>query len=96
MTIADKLKRIAKLEKRQRRLNPHELTELQMARMIGLCLTCAAHGHGSEVQRDAGRRIAIMFARNRTRTGDDLSPGLSNLLLRALVGQAGVTSETCV
>ena len=38
MTVASLRTRIAKLEKRQRRYNGSELTEVQMARWIGYCL----------------------------------------------------------
>lgn len=50
MTIGDKLKRIAKLEKCQRRYSGGELTDVQLTRAIGYCLTCAAYGYGSERQ----------------------------------------------
>ena len=92
MSTAAMRTRLAKLEKRRKRLDGRELTEVQMARWIGYCLTCAANGYGTEAQREHGRRIAITFARNRTRRGEDFSPGLSNLLLRALVGEVSATN----
>ena len=55
-------------------------------------MTCAANGCGSEAVRDDGRYFAIMFVRSRTRTGQDFSAGLSNVLLRALVGEASATN----
>ena len=92
MSTAAMRTRLAKLEKRQQRLVGRELSEMEVARRIGYCLYCAAWNAGSEGSRALGRRIAITFARNRSRTGAELSPGLADVLLRVLVGEASVTA----
>ena len=82
-------KRVEALEEKQRKASGVDrvLEPTDRARYIGLCLSCAANGWGKEEDRDHGRRWAIMFARNRVRTGDELSPSLSDLILRAMVGR---------
>lgn len=78
--------RLAKLEKRQRRFVGQEYTETELARRIAYSLHCAAHQVGGEKMRDAGRSIAVTFARNRMRTGEAFTPALTDLVMRALVG----------
>lgn len=92
MSTATMRTRLAKLEKRQQRLVGRELSEMEVARRIGYCLYCAAWNAGSEGSRAMGRRIAALFVKNRQRTGRDLSPGLADLMLRALVGEASATN----
>ena len=88
MSTATMRTRLAKLEKRQQRLVGRELKETELARRIGYSLYCAAYHASSENCRTLGRRIAVLFGRNRQRTGSELSPGLADLLLRTLVGEA--------
>ena len=85
---------VTAMEKRQQRLVGRELTKMEVARRIGYCLYCAAMNAGSEGSRAMGRRIAVLFVRNRQRTGSELSPSLADLMLRTLVGEGSATSET--
>ncbi len=70
MTISNLRSRLAKREKRQRRVDGRELTEVEQARRIGFSLYCAATN--TQDARDAG--MAIMLIRNRQRAGGELSP----------------------
>ena len=87
MSISDQRKRLAKLEKRERRFQ-HEPTGMQIARYMGFCMGCAADGQGSQRDRDEGRRIAITIARNVAagRGTGEMSPKLSDVLVRVLGG----------
>ena len=62
MSTAAMRTRLAKLEKRQRRLAGRELTDVEKARRIGFSLYCAAHQLGTQDARDAGRCMAIMLS----------------------------------
>ena len=61
---------------------------MQLARSIGFCLACAAYGLGPERDREEGRRLAVMIARNLAagRGSGELSPKLSDVLVRVLGG----------
>jgi len=56
----------------------------------GLC----GPGRGREPDIQNGKRFAVMFVRDRNRTGNEFSPALSDLLLRVLGTTLPETGET--